>query len=120
MLTIHARVPANDPHPLRRPRPRGDAALSLLPDLDAFRSAFGGLDGADLIRALAAPGGPLRHRTALVSAFGSESVVLLHTAAEVDPGLPVIFLDTGKHFPETLAYRDRLVGRPGPTDIRTT
>ena len=79
--------------------------MSLLPDLDAFRSAFGGLDGVELIRALAGPGGPLRHRTALVSAFGAESVVLLHMAAEVDPGLPVIFLDTGKHFPETLAYR---------------
>ena len=93
--------------------------MSLLPELDEFRSAFGGLDGADLIRALAGPGGPLRHRTALVSAFGAESVVLLHMAAEVDPGLPVIFLDTGKHFPETLAYRDQLVRRLGLTDIRT-
>ena len=93
--------------------------MSLLPELDEFRSAFGGLDGADLIRALAGPGGPLRHRTALVSAFGAESVVLLHMAAEVDPSLPVIFLDTGKHFPETLAYRDQLVRRLGLTDIRT-
>ena len=73
----------------------------------------------ELIRALAGPGGPLRRRTALVSAFGAESVVLLHMAAEVDPGLPVIFLDTGRHFPETLAYRDRLVRRLGLTDIRT-
>jgi phosphoadenosine phosphosulfate reductase len=93
--------------------------LSLLPDLNAFRSVSGGLDGVDLIRVLAGPGGPLRHRTALVSAFGAESVVLLHMAAEVDPGLPVIFLDTGKHFPETLAYRDQLVRRLGLTDIRT-
>ena len=95
--------------------------MSLLPDLDAFRSAFGGLDGVDLIRALAGPGGPLRRRTALVSAFGAESVVLLHMAAEVDPGLPVVFLDTGRHFPETLAYRDGwCAGSASPTSATPT
>lgn len=46
---------------------------------------------------------------ALVSSFGAESAVLLHLVAQVDPGVPVLFLETGKHFPETLAYRDELV-----------
>ena len=46
---------------------------------------------------------------ALVSSFGAESAVLLHLVAQVDPGVPVLFLETGKHFPETLAYRDQLV-----------
>lgn len=45
---------------------------------------------------------------ALVSSFGAESAVLLHLVAQVDPGVPVLFLETGKHFPETLAYRDQL------------
>ncbi|PKP91707.1 MAG: phosphoadenylyl-sulfate reductase [Alphaproteobacteria bacterium HGW-Alphaproteobacteria-14] len=46
---------------------------------------------------------------AVVSSFGAESAVLLHLIASVDPSVPVLFLDTGKHFAETLAYRDRLV-----------
>lgn len=50
---------------------------------------------------------------AVVSSFGAESAVLLHLIAQVDPKVPVLFLDTGKHFPETLAYRDLLVERLG-------
>jgi phosphoadenosine phosphosulfate reductase len=50
---------------------------------------------------------------AIVSSFGAESAVLLHLVAAVDPKVPVLFLDTGKHFAETLAYRDLLVGRLG-------
>lgn len=56
--------------------------------------------------------------TALVSSFGAESAVLLHMVAAIDPTTPVIFLDTGKLFPETLRYRDRLVARLGFTDLR--
>lgn len=55
---------------------------------------------------------------AAVSSFGADSAVLLHMIAEVDRGLPVIFLDTGKHFGETLEYRDALVADLGLTDIR--
>lgn len=50
---------------------------------------------------------------AVVSSFGAESAVLLHLVASVDPKVSVLFLDTGKHFPETLAYRDLLVERLG-------
>jgi phosphoadenosine phosphosulfate reductase len=50
---------------------------------------------------------------AVVSSFGAESAVLLHLVAAVDPTVPVLFLDTGKHFAETLAYRDLLVERLG-------
>ena len=46
---------------------------------------------------------------AVVSSFGAESAVLLHLVAQVDRGVPVLFLETGKHFAETLAYRDHLV-----------
>ena len=51
--------------------------------------------------------------TAVVSSFGAESAVLLHLIAQVDSTVPVLFLDTGKHFPETLAYRDELTERLG-------
>jgi len=50
---------------------------------------------------------------AVVSSFGAESAVLLHLIAQVDPGVPVLFLETGKHFPETLAFRDDVVEQIG-------
>lgn len=56
---------------------------------------------------------------ALVSSFGADAAVLLHLAAEIDRDVPVLFLDTGKHFLETLTYRDILVGRFGFTDARS-
>ena len=55
---------------------------------------------------------------ATVSSFGAESAVLLHLLAEVDPSIPVLFLDTGKHFAETLEYRDRLVRQIGLTNLQ--
>lgn len=58
-------------------------------------------------------------RIAAVSSFGAESAVVLHMLAEIDPAVPIIFLDTGKLFPETLAYRDTLVARLGLADLRT-
>ncbi len=60
-----------------------------------------------------------RDALALVSSFGTESAALLKVAAEVDPAIPVIFLDTGWLFEETLAYRDRLVATLGLSDIRS-
>ena len=33
-------------------------------------------------------------KLALVSSFGAESAVLLHLASQVDPTIPVLFLDT--------------------------
>ncbi|MBB2200363.1 phosphoadenylyl-sulfate reductase [Gluconacetobacter tumulisoli] len=63
--------------------------------------------------------GGLRGRVAVVSSFGSESAVLLAMAADVDRAVPVLFLDTEQHFPETLAYRDRLVAHLGLSDVRS-
>lgn len=63
----------------------------------------------------AAPAG----RLAIVSSFGTESAVLLKFVADVDSALPVLFLDTGMLFEETLDYRDRLVDFFGLTDVRS-
>ena len=57
-------------------------------------------------------------RTAIVSSFAAESVVLLHLVAAIDPETPILFLNTGKLFGETLRYRDRLQEVLGLTDIR--
>jgi phosphoadenosine phosphosulfate reductase len=58
-------------------------------------------------------------RLALVSSFGTESAALLKVMADVDPAIPVIFLDTGWLFEETLAYRDALIARLGLRDVRS-
>lgn len=58
-------------------------------------------------------------RIALVSSFGAESSVLLHVVASVSRDVPVVFIDTLRLFPETLAYRDTLVETLGLTDVRT-
>jgi phosphoadenosine phosphosulfate reductase len=57
-------------------------------------------------------------RIGVVSSFGSESAVLLHLIAQIDPTTPVVFLNTGKLFGETLRYRDRLQDTLGLTDLR--
>lgn len=43
-------------------------------------------------------------KIAVLSSFGADSALLLAMAAEIDRTLPVLFLETGKHFPETLEY----------------
>ena len=60
-----------------------------------------------------------RKHLALVSSFGTESAALLKVMAEVDPAIPVIFLDTGWLFEETLTYRDTLIARLGLRDVRS-
>ena len=47
-----------------------------------------------------------------------DSAVLLHMIAEIDRNLPILFLDTGKHFVESLRYRDAIVRDFGITDVR--
>jgi phosphoadenosine phosphosulfate reductase len=81
-----------------------------------LRSRYGGLQGAALLRPLLRDAFP--SRVALTSSFGAEAAVLLHMVAEIDPATPVLFLDTGKLFAETLAYRDALVERLGLTAMR--
>ena len=60
-----------------------------------------------------------REHLALVSSFGTESAALLKVMADVDPAIPVVFLDTGWLFEETLAYRDTLIATLGLTDVRS-
>ena len=52
---------------------------------------------------------PGRDDLLFTSSFGAGSGVLLHLWSQVARHLPVVFLDTGFLFPETLAYRDQLV-----------
>ena len=54
-----------------------------------------------------------------VSSFGAESAVMLALIADVDPGMPIIFFDTGMHFPQTIDYRDELMEKLGLTNVIT-
>jgi phosphoadenosine phosphosulfate reductase len=78
------------------------------------------LDGASPPQILsAAIRDVFRGRIAVVSSFGAESAVLLHMVAAIEPVTPVLFVDTGRHFPETLDYRDRLAARLGLSGLQS-
>ncbi|MCG7504968.1 phosphoadenylyl-sulfate reductase [Mesorhizobium retamae] len=82
----------------------------------AFEALYGHLSAQEIIERAAVelfPG-----ELAAVSSFGADSAVLLHLIAEVDRHLPIIFLDTGKHFEETFDYRDALAADFGLTNIQ--
>jgi phosphoadenosine phosphosulfate reductase len=86
-------------------------------EADAIRlnRLFRGTDTREMLTSVLKSG--LAGDVAAVSSFGAESAVLLHLVAQIDPDLPVLFLETGKHFPETLAYRDLLSERLGLTNV---
>ena len=101
---------------MRLPARSGAAADAAMPVTapETLAARLGGLPTQALIAALAEE---FRGRIALVSSFGADSAVLLHLVAEADPALPVLFLDTGKLFTETLAYSNRLARRLGLRDL---
>lgn len=85
--------------------------------LEWVRQAWDGLEGIALLRE--ALTGPLAGRIAMVSSFGAESAVLLDMIASIDRATPVVFLDTGKLFAETLTYKDELVSWLRLEDVRS-
>ena len=104
-----------DPRLGLRPRPAPDtevlAHLKTLQEKAAGRDALGVVEMALT--------GEFAGQTAVVSSFGAESAVLLKLVAEVDPNTPILFLNTGKLFGETLRYRDRLQDILGLGDVRS-
>jgi phosphoadenosine phosphosulfate reductase len=88
-----------------------------LPQAEALDRALRTASPAEVIEAALKTVG--RERLALVSSFGTESAALLKVMADVDPAIPVVFLDTGWLFEETLAYRDTLIEKLGLRDVRS-
>lgn len=93
------------------------ASVAVLPSADQLDRALRDASPAEIIAAALATVG--REQLALVSSFGTESATLLKVMADVDPAIPVIFLDTGWLFEETLAYRDTLIATLGLKDVRS-
>lgn len=85
-------------------------------DAVRFNNLFRGSDTQAMLEGVLSE--RLAGEVGVVSSFGAESAVLLHLIGSIDPGVPVLFLDTGRHFPETIAYRDRLVDQLKLTDVR--
>jgi len=95
----------------------GKAAGDLnLPHHEALSGDHGRLGGAELLEVMI--GDVFAQSIALVSSFGADSAVLIDMVARIDPATPIIFLNTEKLFPETLAYRDTLVELYGLKDVR--
>lgn len=82
----------------------------------SLNGMFDELDGVSVLRQATEI---LADDLAIVSSFGADSIVLLHMVAQVDKALPVYFLETGKHFPETLAYVETIREQLGLTNIVT-
>lgn len=64
-------------------------------------------EARELIRAALSTGAP----ACVTSSFQMECVTVVDMIAELAPEIPVLFLDTGYHFPETCAYRDEIARR---------
>jgi phosphoadenosine phosphosulfate reductase len=98
------------------PAPHISFEQGVLPPADALDRALRNASPQDVIAAALKAVG--REKLALVSSFGTQSAALLKVMADVDPAMPVIFLDTGWLFEETLAYRDTLIAKLGLRDVR--
>jgi phosphoadenosine phosphosulfate reductase len=97
--------------------PVSSISVSALPSAEELDRALRDASPAEIIATALKTIG--RDKLALVSSFGTESATLLKVMADVDPAIPVIFLDTGWLFEETLAYRDTLIATLGLKDVRS-
>jgi len=94
------------------PKPEGD--LQIL--ADRLNAQVVGAEAGAILETALDPA--LGLKTAAISSFGAESAALLHLIAEQDPALPIVFLETGQHFFQTLQYRSQLTAKLGLTDVR--
>jgi len=52
-------------------------------------------------------------RIAIASAFQAEGTIVMHLATQIRPDIPILFLETGYQFAETLAFKEQLAERLG-------
>lgn len=94
-----------------------EPAIRFSPDL-AVGALNARYDGAPAEEVLHAALRLYAGRIALVSSFGAESAVLLHMAAQINPHVPVLMIDTQMLFPQTIRYQQELSAWLGLTDVR--
>ncbi len=86
------------------------AAPALALDLDAVNRELEGAAPATILRWA---WDTFRPHVMLTCSLQHDGVVLAHMLQGIAPQVPVVFINTGFHFPETLAYRDELDRRFG-------
>lgn len=74
--------------------------------LSRLQTFYGQMDAHELLTSMIKD--EFKGEIALVSSFGAGSALLLALVADVDRSTPILFLETEKHFPETLKYVDDL------------
>ena len=79
-------------------------------DVAALNAEFEGRSPEEILRWATDTFAP---EVILTCSFQHDGVVLGHMLQTIAPWVPIVFLDTGFHFPETLAYRDEIVRRFG-------
>lgn len=75
--------------------------------LKYLKDHYGHLRGMALLREILRI--QFKNKSAVLSSFGAESSLLLAMVAKVDREVPILFLNTGKHFKETLEYKEMLL-----------
>lgn len=80
-----------------------------------LQTFFGHLESKELLQVMIHE--EFADNIALLSSFGADSAMLIALVAEVKPDLPILFLETHKHFKETLGYIKTLEQRFGLTNI---
>lgn len=84
--------------------------------LSRLKTYYGHLEADKLLQAMIHD--EFAGRIGIVSSFGAGSALLLSLIAEVDKNTPVMFLETEKHFPETLEYVKKLNQLLGLTNVQ--
>jgi len=87
-------------------------------DIQQLNARFETSTPEDIVRWLLCDSG--LDRAAIASAFQAEGTALMHMAVQVSPDVPVLFLETGFHFAETLAFKERLTESLGLNVIELT
>lgn len=80
-----------------------------MPSLADLRDRVRALDADDPAAILAWAVSTFPGRLALTVSFGGGGLVLAHLISRIDRSVPVLFLNTGFLFPETLVFKDRFV-----------
>jgi len=85
--------------------------LSADADVERLNAAYGPLDFEARLRRLFSEFDP--QRVLVTSSFAATSAYFLHIISRIAPEQVIHFIDTGYHFPETIAYRQYLIDQYG-------
>ena len=86
--------------------------MSLAPTENrSFVESYPNLEGSDAVARVEWAAETFGDGLILTTSFGVQSAVMLHLVTQLVPKIPVVFVDTGYHFPETYRFADELAAR---------